>query len=693
MRCTDARVAVSGRDGGGPGRFARSLRCHRATALLATMLLGGILPAAAMAQTTPTRPIAKPGAVTKPTVRTATGAGTAAPATTRATAGKTPVAAAPATSPSRSGTTAAAPAANAESLQIMAVVNGEQITRQTLAKECLRRFGKEILETMVNKQIIFQACKQRGVSITEKEVDEEINQIAKKFGLSVDRWLELLETERDVDPRQYRTDIIWPMLALRKLAAKQVTVTQEDLQQAFESEYGPKVKARLISVSSQQKADQLQALAQANPDNFPQLAKEHSEDKATASAYGVIPPIRKHMGDPNLEQIAFSLKESQISPVIQVGNQYLILKCEQQIPQTYISAENLREIEAQLQVRITDHKMRTESANVFQQLQSQAEVVNTLNDPRLQQQYPGVAALVNGQQITLLQLSEECVKRWGGEVLEGEVNRKLLVQELKRRNITVEEADIDAEVRRAAETYGYTKPDGSADVDAWLKQITGDSQTTIELYVRDAVWPSVALKKLVDGKVTVTQDDLKKGFESNYGPRVEVLAIVLGNQRQAQTVWDMARGNPTDEFFGNLANQYSIEPTSRANFGKVPPVRKHGGQPAVEDEAFKLKPGELSGIIAVGDQFLIMRCLGQTKPVVADLKDVQDELARDIEEKKLRIAMAAEFERLRDVAQIDNFLAGTTQSAKRLVSGSKLQTASPAGFEQPATPRAGSVKR
>ena len=72
--------------------------------------------------------------------------------------------------------------------------------------------------------------------------------------------------------------------------------------------------------------------------------------------------------------------------------------------------------------RIRDHKMRTESATLFKQLQSQAQVFNVLNDASLQQQYPGVAALVNGRSITELQLSEECIARHGKEVLEGEIN-------------------------------------------------------------------------------------------------------------------------------------------------------------------------------------------------------------------------------------------------------------------------------
>lgn len=182
--------------------------------------------------------------------------------------------------------------------------------------------------------------------------------------------------------------------------------------------------------------------------------------------------------------------------------------------------------------------------------------------------------------------------------------------------------------------------------------------------MHDAVWPSVALKLLVTGQVQVTKEDLDKGFAANYGERVEVLAIVLGNQRQANTVWEMARNNPTDQFFGELASQYSIEPVSRGNFGKVPPIRQHGGQRLIEEEAFRLKAGELSGIIAVADKYILLRCLGRTRPVVQEFAAVEAELRKDIEEKKLRMAMSKEFDRLKDSSRIENFLAGSVSPGR-----------------------------
>ena len=118
----------------------------------------------------------------------------------------------------------------------------------------------------------------------------------------------------------------------------------------------------------------------------------------------------------------------------------------------------------------------------------------------------------------------------------------------------------------------------------------------------------------------------------------------------------MARDNPTDQFFGELAAQYSVEPTSRSNYGKVPPIRKNGGQPTMEKAAFALKPGELSGIIEISNQYVILRCQGFTKPVVQDLSEVRDELAKDLEERMTRRAILQEMDGLMADATIENFL-------------------------------------
>ena len=238
-----------------------------------------------------------------------------------------------------------------------------------------------------------------------------------------------------------------------------------------------------------------------------------------------------------------------------------------------------------------------------------------------QQVGEGVVALVNGSPIYLRQLDEECIGRHGtrraarpdrpadaGTGLQAEPGDRF-------------GAEIDAEIARAAAQLTSRLPDGSPDVKGWLALASKQQGVSVETYRREVVWPSVALKKLAVGRIEVTDEDLKKGFEANYGPRVRCRAIVLNNLRRAQEVWEMARRKPTVENFGELAAKYSIEGSSRALKGEVPPIRRYGGQPLLEEEAFALKPGDLSGVIQLDDKYVILFCEGYTKPIDVDFAE------------------------------------------------------------------------
>ena len=509
-----------------------------------------------------------------------------------------------------------------------------------------------------------QECKRRGVQVSNDQVNHEIMRLASKFGLNVESYLKLLEDERDITPNQYSREIIWPMLALRALVADQVEPTREEFNRAFVGQFGEAIKCRLIMVPNKQTAESLQAKAAADPDSFASLAKQYSKDETSASVGGLIPPIRKYNGDTDLENAAFALKDGEVSPAMQLGDQWIVLKAERRIAAAIPDPKNLPNVQRQIKDRIRDQKMRGASGQLFTKLQKDAKVVKVLGDAALEKQHPGVAAIVNGQPVTIASISAECVKRHGLEVLDGEINRKLLSQALRKAGQEVTQEDIRAEVERAAKSYGFVNGNGSADLKSWMESVTGDAKTTAQIYIDDSVWPSVALKKLVQDKITISADDMQKGYESAFGPRVEILAIVLPNQRAAQKVWEMARDNPSEEFFGQLAEQYSIEPVSASNRGKVPPIRKYGGQPSIEREVFRLKAGDLSGIVATGDKYIVMRCQGHTDPIVKEMAAVKTELERDLRDKKMALAMANEFDRLKDSAQIDNFMAASKEMSK-----------------------------
>ena len=542
---------------------------------------------------------------------------------------------------------------------VMALVNGKDISRKDLINACVSRFGEGVLESLVNKRLILSHCENRGISITQRDIDVEVNRMAKRFKLGREQWFDMLKKERDITPEEYERDIVWPTLALRKLAAKQVMPSREELDKTFVRDYGEMVGARLIALNDADLARRIQAELTANPDSFARMAIEHSIDVNSASVGGLIQPIRHYVGSPAIEQAAFQLQPGGISPVIPVVGQFVILKCEKRIPPRRVDRA---EIEAQLIEKIKDEKLRGVANTLFADLQRTATTVNVYNNPKLRETMPGVVATINGDRITMQELGQECFLRHGNEVLETEISHLLLEQSLQRARLEVSEADLQAEVAHAAVLAGVMDEQGNADLTAWFASVLEQQGGSQKQYLRDSVWPSAALKKLTAKNVNVTEEDLQKGFEANYGQRVRCLAIVLPSMRRAQEVWEKARRNPTPQFFGDLAAEYSVEPTSKALRGEVPPLQRFGGQPQLEKAAFALQQGELSGIIQVGDKFIILRAEGRTETMDINLATVRKTLHRDIYEKKLRIAMSKKFEGIRYNSRVDNYLAGTSHA-------------------------------
>jgi hypothetical protein len=189
----------------------------------------------------------------------------------------------------------------------IAVINKEVITRAQLADECIARKGEEILETLIAKKLIEQALRAKKLEVTAAEVDQEIDNVAMKVaGLGREAWLRTLDKERGISPVQYARDIIYPALALRKLAAPRVQVTPLDVKNAFEAQYGAKLRCRMIMVDKVQTAKEIWEDLRKNPGGFEKLAMERSMDSGSRSLGGLLgEPISRHAYPQNVSDAAF----------------------------------------------------------------------------------------------------------------------------------------------------------------------------------------------------------------------------------------------------------------------------------------------------------------------------------------------------------------------------------------------------
>ncbi|MEZ6058183.1 MAG: SurA N-terminal domain-containing protein [Planctomycetaceae bacterium] len=258
----------------------------------------------------------------------------------------------------------------------LAVVNKESITYDEVARECYERHGKEVLENIINRRLIEQECARLGITVTNGDVQQEVVKIAKRFNIAPDAWYTLLKNERNITPQQYHRDVIFPMIALRKIAGENIEVTNQDMKEIFERNYGERVEARMILVEGNiRQANETWEMCKANPEDFGRVARERSADATTRALGGVIPPIARHGGNhPQVEEEAFKLRVNEISSLIDVGDgRYVILKCE---GRTKPIVTDIRDVWDELQPMLVEEKTQEAVAKVFESIRKKAEVIN-----------------------------------------------------------------------------------------------------------------------------------------------------------------------------------------------------------------------------------------------------------------------------------------------------------------------------
>ena len=108
---------------------------------------------------------------------------------------------------------------------------------------------------------------------------------------------------------------------------------------------------------------------------------------------------------------------------IAVDNQYVILKCDKQLPGRNVPMDRCTRC---LLEACRDKKLRLAAGD---DLRAVAEAMRTwktcMTIRQKRQQYPGMAAIINDRRITILDLAEECIDRNGKTVLEGMINRRM----------------------------------------------------------------------------------------------------------------------------------------------------------------------------------------------------------------------------------------------------------------------------
>jgi peptidyl-prolyl cis-trans isomerase C len=242
------------------------------------------------------------------------------------------------------------------------------------------------------------------------------------------------------------------------------------------------------------------------------------------------------------------------------------------------------------------------------------------------------------------------------------VENELLYQEAKARGMKIETAVVDAAVEETKKKYKDRK--------AFERALKATGITLDEF--REMVERNELIRKILRAEVVEKSNYTDKELEAYYAANKErfmrpegfrvrhILINIPPTATDAEKAEIRKKGDDifakakAGEDFGSLASTYS-EDAYRIKGGDLGVVHKGMLEPAVEELALKMKPGEVGKTESIYGIHIIK--LEEKKPAEQlGFADVQSSLRKDLESKRYAEQRAAFLKTLRDKAKIEVYL-------------------------------------
>jgi peptidyl-prolyl cis-trans isomerase SurA len=244
--------------------------------------------------------------------------------------------------------------------------------------------------------------------------------------------------------------------------------------------------------------------------------------------------------------------------------------------------------------------------------------------------------------------SDEAEKRFKAEaphLLKSYIHTRLMLQKAKELGF---DADIDVDVSAFMENMRQEMGIPSLDVlDQYLRQ-QGSSLQKFREKVKDNLMTRSLIQNFVYGKITLLtpeveayyQENIEKFTEPSKVELAEILFLTEGKDRAAvraraeEVLVRMEAG----ESFEELAKEYSEGPTASKG-GAIGSFNRGTMNAALEEAAFDLEIGSISGIVESDYGFQIIKILSRAEEAVKPLNDVRPQISEALYQKKAQPEM------------------------------------------------------
>ena len=329
----------------------------------------------------------------------------------------------------------------------------------------------------------------------------------------------------------------------------------------------------------------------------------------------------------------------------------------------------------------------------------------------------GVWAMVDGQNITRAevdkfyrtQLNPDAPEPSQDEalslklnILDELINNRILLEQAKK--LGLEAADGEVEDKFTEFKSPYTE-------DEFQRQLKSRGYTVDDL--RSDIRQQISIQKVINrevvAKITVTDQDVQDFYNQNRAqfnvsePQYRLAQIVvtphkdpgLRNRKNDDATTDaearrkvaaLEQQLSTGADFAQVAMDYSEDPQSSGSggdMGYVPESSLAQSDPALKKAVLSMKAGQISGVIALRDSYVILKLVAKEAPGQRELSDpaVQQSIRDNIRNRKEQLLRAAYLAIARNDAKVTNYLAQQiVESAGKLpvVVTPKDATSSPA---------------
>lgn len=294
-------------------------------------------------------------------------------ASTNSGPGVTPMVVVPATGPAATapaGTATTMPAGAAAAMptgDVMAYVNNQPIAMSRLSEMLVQDYGLAYSQQLVASELVNQEAAKRNIKLTDADLQAENDAVLKRalgeLPAPAQRESILANLIRQFGVTQTMWDLVMRRQAiLRRIAAEQVTISDDDLKNEFDVQYSRSVTVRDIQTGSAQDAERMLKTLQAIKDPkdveaaFIDLAKKNSNGY-TAVDGGLLPPITAKSEDvlPAFREAALAMtKPGQLAGLVQTGTAFHVIYCVKvEAPKNVKLADVRKGLEASIRDRKT----------------------------------------------------------------------------------------------------------------------------------------------------------------------------------------------------------------------------------------------------------------------------------------------------------------------------------------------------